>query len=314
MIEPSTSFIAVDWGTSSFRAYLVDGCGVVVDRVASADGILKFERAQFPDVLKRNLQGWSDRYGPLPVVMSGMIGSRQGWVEAAYVPTPATLRDLLGAVQMLAVGGLGPIMIVPGVATRDTAGLPDVMRGEETQVFGAMTILDRADGLFVLPGTHSKWVGVDNGAISSLQTFMTGEVYAVLKEHSILGRLMGDGLRGQGGIGDGFRRGLDVIARYGGGPGGLLNRIFTTRTLGLFGEIKSEDMADYLSGLLIGAEVVEAGVSDAAVWIIADDALAQRYVQGCHAFGLACRTVAQDCVVAGQRAIALAKNVVVEGE
>jgi 2-dehydro-3-deoxygalactonokinase len=304
MSQPHRSFIAVDWGTSSFRAYLVDADGSIQGRCATGDGILSVGAAAFADVLRRHIDPWLAHRPGCPVIMSGMIGSRQGWVEAPYLETPATLGEIVRALIRVEVEGMGPIAIVPGIATRDQIGLPDVMRGEETQVIGALALSDAADGVFVLPGTHSKWVQVANGAITEFSTFMTGEVFAVLRSHSILGRLMSsDTGAGDDSI-DGFQRGLDVIARHGGGPGGLLNRIFTTRTIGLFNEIKPDAMANYLSGLLIGAEVVEGAVSDAAVSIIGNENLARRYALACQTFGVAHKIVAQDCVVVGLKAIA----------
>ena len=309
MALPSGPLVAVDWGTSSFRAYLVDAHGIATDRIANAGGILAVGQNEFPAHLKRHLAPWLERLGPLPVVMSGMIGSRQGWIEAPYVPTPATPGDILAAVQTMAVDGLGPVLIAPGVMTRDRAGIGDVMRGEETQVFGALALTETADGLFVVPGTHSKWIAVDNGAISSFQTYMTGEIYAVLREHSILGRLMptaASPAQSTVTISPGFRRGLDVMARHGGGPGGLLHRLFSVRTRGLFAELPAEQLPDYLSGLLIGAEIIEAAPADQTVSIIANEALADRYRLACQTLGVSCQILPQDCAVAGLWAIASA--------
>ena len=311
MTQSPQHYVAVDWGTTSFRAYLVDVNGLVLDRVANTNGILSVEHGMFATALLQPLRPWLDRFGPLAVVMSGMIGSRQGWVEIPYVATPATLGDILRAVRSIDVDGLASVHIAPGVMTRDQAGLSDVMRGEETQVFGAMALTGFADAVFVLPGTHSKWVTVENGAITRFQTYMTGEIYAVLSQHSILGRLMPAAAPASGAISDGFRRGLDVIAKHGGGPGGLLNRLFSVRTNGLFADLPGEQLPDYLSGLLIGAEVVEGSVSDATVSIIATPALAARYVMACKAFGVPARTVAEDCVVAGLAAIAVATRTTV---
>jgi 2-dehydro-3-deoxygalactonokinase len=312
MAPSHAHLIAVDWGTSSFRAYLVDASGATIDRVESTDGILGLAKENFPTILQRNIAPWITRLGPLPIIMSGMIGSRQGWHETPYVSTPATLSHLLAAVQTITIDGLGTILIAPGVMTRDSVGMADVMRGEEIQVFGALALTQEADGLFVLPGTHSKWVTVDNGAITSFQSYMTGELFAVLREHSILGRLIPKDVAPTTSITPGFRRGLATMSQHGGGPGGLLNRLFTVRTLGLFSELPKEQLADYLSGLLIGAEIVEAAVSDQTVTIIANDALAARYKLGCQTFAIPMRTIAQDCAVAGQLAIAAAKTLLGE--
>ena len=145
------------------------------------------------------------RHGPLPVLMCGMIGSRQGWAEAPYCRLPAGLAELAGSLHAMP-GGRQRIAIVAGVASLPADAAPDVMRGEETQVLGALAAMRLSDGLFVLPGTHSKWVTVVDGRITAFKTYMTGEVFAAMKDHTILGRLMADGGTG----GEGFVAGEAV--------------------------------------------------------------------------------------------------------
>ena len=308
MMSAKPAFIALDWGTSSFRAYLVDVHGAVADRITSPDGILAVPNAGFAEVLRRRLTPWLTAHGRVSVLMSGMIGSRQGLVEVPYGQAPLTLEALIGGMHAMTIEGIGSVHIVPGVQCHDLAGVPDVMRGEETQIFGALATLDIAEGLFVLPGTHSKWVSVDSGAITGFETYMTGEVFAVLRQHSILGRLMPAAAAVIGPPGDGFRRGIDMIARHSGGPGGLLHRLFSVRTLGLVGNMPADQLEDYLSGLLIGAEVVEASVSDRDVFVIAGAALGECYVLAGRSFGVGCRRIPEDCVVAGLHAMASAKD------
>ena len=255
------ALIAIDWGTSSFRAMLATADGIVLGTVANTSGILSVHDAQFAAVLQSAIQPWLSTQGDLPVVMSGMIGSRQGWCEAPYIACPAPLKDLAAAAIRLtpAMTGLPHVAIIPGVVSRDASGHPDVMRGEETQIFGALARLGIDAGTFVLPGTHAKWVTVAGGAITGFSTYMTGEVFAALKDHSILGRLMRDG-----GPPDatpsatGFERGLAAAAKAKGGPGALLRHIFSARTLGLFDELAPDEIGDYLSGLLIGSEICDA--------------------------------------------------------
>src|SRR5262249_55012284 len=155
----------------------------------------------------------------------GMIGSRQGWVEAPYARCPASAHDVVGGLAKIAHGGL-EIAVVPGLST-DSHGMADVMRGEETQSFGALAFTS-LDGLYLLPGTHSKWAEVAGGRILSFRTFMTGEVFSALKNHTILGRLMRDGAGDVGGFELGVREGAALD-----GAGTLLNRLFATRTYGL---------------------------------------------------------------------------------
>src|SRR6185295_6120032 len=154
-------------------------------------------------------------------IASGMIGSKQGWMEAPYVAAPASLRQMSAALTTVEVPGHRPLQIVPGVSCRDQLGVPDVMRGEETQLFGALAGGSGGTRSFVLPGTHSKWAVTGNSGIQRFSTFMTGEVFAVLKAHSILGRLMPE--TSVVAADDGFRRGADAALR--GGGGGLLKRL-----------------------------------------------------------------------------------------
>ena len=292
------ALIGVDWGTSAFRAVLLDAAGAILDRRAGPHGILTVADGGFAGVLRGQVGGWL-KAAPAPVLMSGMIGSRQGWREAPYVACPAGLAEL--AAQMLAVpSDAGNIRIIPGVAIA-TAAMRDVMRGEETQIFGALAALGIQSGRFLLPGTHSKWVSVEDGRIAAFATYMTGEVYAAMRSHTILGRLMQEG----GGSGAGFLRGVHDGARAG-APGALLNRLFGVRTAGLFDEIAGADLSDYMSGLLIGAEIADAGGSEKGepVHIIASDALAERYRRAAVELGVEAEAVPSDCIALGYLAVA----------
>ncbi|MCC7276080.1 MAG: 2-dehydro-3-deoxygalactonokinase, partial [Alphaproteobacteria bacterium] len=185
----SPALISVDWGTTSLRAYLLSAAGDVIAASESAQGIMALAGGAFAAALRAVCAGWIAGHGPLPAILSGMIGSRQGWVEAPYVSCPATLQALGDALVALEVPGFGAVRLVPGVTRRDAAGLPDVMRGEECQIFGAVALLGAASGRFLLPGTHSKLVDVEDGRIVAFRTFMTGEVFAALRGHTILGRM-----------------------------------------------------------------------------------------------------------------------------
>lgn len=226
--------IAVDWGTSSLRCYRLDAHGDILDSRSSSQGILNVAPGEFSRVLDEQIRGWDET----PIVMSGMVGSRQGWQEAPYVQCPAGFDEI--AAQLLEVRQ--GVWIVPGLSCRDSAGVPDVMRGEETQILGC-----GAEGTVCLPGTHSKWVEVKSGRIERFSTFMTGEVYAVLKQHSILGRMMEAGKPDAGAFAEGVKRS--------GEAGGMLHHLFGVRTRGLMGELDPAAAASYLSGILIGHEL-----------------------------------------------------------
>jgi 2-dehydro-3-deoxygalactonokinase len=184
--------------------------------------------------------------------MAGMVGSKLGWREAPYVETPASFPAL--AQNLVALPALDghPVRIVPGLVCR-ASGAPDVMRGEETQLFG-LWLKGRADRLCVLPGTHSKWAQISgDGAVAGFRTYMTGELFAQLSSAGTIAQLM---KRDAPHHIAAFRRGVAAIDRQ--SAGGLLNRLFSARALGLFGELPPEAIGSYLSGLLIGAELRDA--------------------------------------------------------
>jgi 2-dehydro-3-deoxygalactonokinase len=243
-----TALIAVDWGTTSLRAWRLDARGQILDRRRDKLGILQVKDGKFADALDSVAGDWLRASPAAPVLMAGMIGSRQGWVEAAYAPCPADLKTV--AQHLARVPGQPRVRIVPGLSLRAGKAAPDVMRGEETQIFG----LDQ-DGVVILPGTHSKWTLVRGNTVEWFATFFTGELYDVLKRHSILGRLMEEDTAAPlvpDGFDFGLREGLS------GAASGLLNALFTVRTRGLFGEIGTKQSPGYLSGLLIGNEIKDA--------------------------------------------------------
>jgi 2-dehydro-3-deoxygalactonokinase len=266
----ATALVGIDWGTSAARAYRFDAGGQVVERRDLPIGIRHVRDGRFDAALAKLVAGWEIR---VPRIASGMIGSRQGWVEAPYVECPASLTALGDRLARVPHDALA---IVPGVVTHDAAGIADVMRGEETQLLGAVSRNERV--LAVLPGTHSKWARVEHGRVVDFTTFMTGELYGVLIDHSMLGRLAGH----EPGrfVRDAFSRG---VAR-GLADGELLHDLFGARTLALTAALRSEEVADWLSGLLIGREVgaarawaQRAGVDASHVRVIGADALADRY-------------------------------------
>jgi 2-dehydro-3-deoxygalactonokinase len=265
--------LAIDWGTTSARAYRLDANGTVLDTRSAPLGIQAVSDGQFAVALDSLLGDWRDESAPR--IACGMIGSRQGWIEAPYVSCPV---DLSGLGANLARTPRGELTIVPGAICVDAANIPDVMRGEETQVAGALGS-DRDRMLAVLPGTHSKWAIVEGGRLTAFATFMTGELFALLLSHSILGR-MADRAAPADTTGDVFARG--VAAGLAGS--GFSHVIFGARTLALTGELASKDVGDWLSGALIGQEIraARAWASERRadvdpVTVIGGDALAARY-------------------------------------
>src|SRR5437016_6564732 len=237
-IMGASTLIAIDWGTTSARAYRMDTHGGVCEERTAALGISQIAGRRYDEALATLLGEW--RFDPAPRLACGMIGSRQGWIEAPYVACPASLDTL--------VAGLAPVReatlsIVPGLITRDRSGTPDVMRGEETQLVGAVAA-NETSVLAVLPGTHSKWAHVEYGCVIDFTTYMTGELYGVLLAHSILGRM---GTRAEASvIGSSFARGVERGLRC----DGVTHAIFGARTLVLTGALAANDVDDWLSGVL----------------------------------------------------------------
>lgn len=291
--EPQVDFIAVDWGTSSFRAYLVHS-GEIVDEVSGPHGILSVEPGGHAAVLRDQTGRWREG-APLPTVLSGMIGSRQGWREAAYDAIPTSVDEIAANVMRWSEPGVGDILLIPGILQAEGV-IPDVMRGEETQIFGALHLMGLSDAVCIMPGTHSKRVEVRGGRIMAFQTFMTGEVFAALKGHTILGRLMAEGVSD----GSGFARGLDVAAGLE-GPGALLHAVFGARTLGLTGGLAAAELAEFLSGVLIGAELRQAVPEPGGrAVVIGSAALQARYASAAERLGVTLMPAPDRCVVAGQ--------------
>lgn len=258
-----TALIGIDWGTTSFRAWRMGPGGEVLDHVADGPGILAAAALPggFAQALRDRIGGWMDG---APIIASGMITSRNGWVETPYLPLPLDAGAL--ARNLILHDG---IYFVTGAVSDPDGPAPDVMRGEETEIIGHLAG-GGGDGLFVLPGTHSKWAWTRDGALTAFRTVMTGEVFGVLRDHTILGRLIQPGL----GSDDAFRQGVQAGRQ----DGALLGRVFSARTLALMDRLAPDRIGDYLSGLLIGDEVAQgARDADGPVTIIGRGDLAARY-------------------------------------
>ena len=230
-------FIAVDWGTTNRRAWRIEG-GQVTQEFEDSRGVLLIEQQDFPAAVSEIRQ----RLGDYPLLMAGMIGSTRGWVEAPYAPCPAGLDDIA---SVLAWAEQDRTAIVPGLSSADP---PDVMRGEEVQIFGAVAAgLVPADALVCHPGTHNKWVTLSGGKVTGFRTVMTGEMFSLLQKHSILSDLLKDEMAVDDAFCDGVAQGLEGDA--------VTAELFTVRAGVLLGQRRREDATDYTSGLLIGADI-----------------------------------------------------------
>jgi 2-dehydro-3-deoxygalactonokinase len=274
-VTSAPAFAAADWGTTRLRLWLVDGAGEVVAERRSDEGLLAAQPDRFAGILERQLAGMGAP-ADLPVIVCGMAGARQGWVEAPYVTVPASLDEVFaGAVRVKGVAR--DVRIVPGLAQRD-ADAPDVMRGEETQLAGAASVLAGGSHLVCMPGTHSKWVAVERGTVARFQTYMTGELFSVLSSHSILGLSLGKEEHAVSADDPAFRRWCaDALA----GTAGLEPLLFRIRAATLLHGLGPRDAAAALSGLLVGAEIAAAlksfGRNRGEVVLVASGAMRSLY-------------------------------------
>lgn len=273
-----TGLVGVDWGTSSLRAARLAPDGAVLEERASPRGILTVPAGGFRAVLEALCGEWlAPSHGVC--LVSGMAGSRQGWQEAPYCPCPAGEPELARALTWIEPGR---IAIVPGLCC-EHGGVPDVLRGEEVQVYGAMDLLGRDHGTFVLPGTHSKWVRAEGGQVRGFTTWMSGEVYALLRQHSILARTLPEG-EDDPLVASAFLQGVRQAQE----AGSLLASAFGVRALSLFDRLPIGERASYLSGLVIGEELRAQHGAASDVVLIGSPALAGRYALALDALGVRC--------------------------
>jgi 2-dehydro-3-deoxygalactonokinase len=279
-------YIAVDWGTTNRRAYLLDAERRLLDQFEDDTGLMAVPPGGF-DAAAGEIR---TRLGDKPMLLAGMVGSNRGWREAPYVACPAGAEALGQAILWIEPGRTG---IVPGVSQRGAAGA-DVMRGEEVQVLGAVAAgMVPGDVTICHPGTHAKWIAMRGGRIDSFRTMMTGELFSLLRKHSILA----DQLAGEDDDDDAFRRGVDEALA----GADLLASLFGIRARYLLGEEKGEPAA-YASGLLIGCDV-RAGLrldGGGTVALIGRPELCARYAVALAAAGVEAKEVdGADAFLAG---------------
>jgi 2-dehydro-3-deoxygalactonokinase len=278
-----TALIGLDWGTTNARAFRFARDGRVVERREKPLGILRVANGEFAAALDELLGDWRRAAKDVPVLMCGMIGSRQGWREAPYAKLPAGEADLAATLIEIPEHG---VHIVPGVSDAGLSGAPDVIRGEETQALGLAGLLGVSDATLCMPGSHSKWLELRGGRIRRFATFMTGESFAALRNHTILGRLMtADAPHHPPGFAAGLARAGD--------PGGLLHHLFTARTEGLFARFDGAALPSFLSGILLGHEVRDAvrAFSDPEITVVGSAALAAPYAEAIASVGRLARIV-----------------------
>lgn len=314
MSKPGAAAVAaVDWGTSSLRVWLLDGGGAVLGERRSGEGMLTARTTGFSGILERML---AELAAPadLPAIVCGMAGARQGWVEAPYADVPCTLDEIFGK-AILVPGERRIVRIVPGLAQRDPAA-PDVMRGEETQLAGAVGGLGAGRHVVCMPGTHSKWVVVEGGVVRGFSSWMTGELFNVFATHTILSHSIGDAAKQASGDNPAFADGLSQGLADG---SALTARLFNIRAATLLTGLAPPDAASRLSGLLIGAEIAGARRRmldrQGDVVLVASGGMRTLYQMALQAAGLTVRPVdADEAVRAGLMRAAQGSGMLAERE
>ena len=302
--------IALDWGSTRFRGWLLDANGQALGSFDKELGILKIKDSSFSYIFEKIVKTWFKDHGRLPVIASGMIGSLQGWMEAPYVETPAGIEEFAKHLVYVPSNSNDEyenqsIAIVPGMNHWDE-GVPDVMRGEETQVAGIIW-KQKQSGCYVLPGTHSKWVFTKSGRVESFMTFMSGEIFSVMVEHSILGRLMEGEKRDEEAFTNGCNQALNSSH-------GLLSQLFSARTMGLFQQVEAKGIHSFLSGLIIGSEIKEgisrsfqnSNFSETKVKLIGEISLCALYKKAFEIAGVQAKLIKNNPVINGLFQIAKA--------
>ncbi|KAA1178266.1 2-dehydro-3-deoxygalactonokinase [Rhizobium tropici] len=291
MTKPA--YVAVDWGTSSFRLWLIGEDGSILAERRSGEGMTAAAQTGFAKVLQAHLDAVSVP-DTVPVLVCGMAGARQGWVEAGYIDTPASLAAILtGAVSV--PGQSRDIRILPGLAQRSQQ-MPDVMRGEETQLLGAIAADAKGEQLVCMPGTHSKWVRVLDGQVTGFSTFMTGELFDVITKHSILSHAVA-GAADQPADTKVFETALGAAFDK---PALATNLLFTARSGQLLHGLTAAGAQALISGTLIGTEIAGALASagqNVTITLVASGRLQALYEGAFRALSLTYKTIDADAAV-----------------
>jgi 2-dehydro-3-deoxygalactonokinase len=313
----NAKLIGLDWGSTSLRAFLIGGDGLPLETRTGPHGASTLSGADaYVQVLNDIAGDWIAARPDLPLLACGMVGSKHGWKDVPYQNCPANADKLATGLQW--VPGAA-VKIVPGLLHITGEDTPELMRGEETQIVGALGLdPELAQGaVIVLPGTHSKWAQVAGGVVQDFATYMTGEMFAVLRGHSVLGKLLPETLPKVSSDDDqtDFLRG--VVAARDFGDLGLTHQLFAVRSLGVTDKLSSVGLLNYLSGLLIGHELRsalvwrdKAGLTTAPIVLVGDVNLCQRYQLALQSYGQAVKSILPDASPVGLWQVAVKAGLV----
>ncbi|MDL2271501.1 2-dehydro-3-deoxygalactonokinase [Desulfovibrio sp. OttesenSCG-928-I05] len=275
------NMIFIDWGTSKAAAFLVNAEGTVLDSRHSPKGIKFVPEGGYPDAYAELTAGWLDssRF----TLMAGMVGSANGWEEAPYIALPANPASI--ADRLYAMRSMPGVYMVGGLSYESPEGLYDVIRGEEVQILGLAAENPGAKFLICMPGTHSKWLTMENERIDAFTTVMSGDIYAAATSATIIAMMVGDD---QEFSEEAFLRGVRTAQ----GPGGVMSHLFRARTFFLFGKLAKQHIKAFVSGVIIGSELASMrGLYpfDRPVDLIASDALGANYALALQSLGVESR-------------------------
>ncbi|SNY89980.1 2-dehydro-3-deoxygalactonokinase [Cohaesibacter sp. ES.047] len=304
--KSSATWVGIDWGTTNIRAYLLDASARILDKHTLARHIKDCNDDGWTTVYQTLIEGWNVT-DETPVIICGMAGSKFGWVEAPYASCPAGVSDLVA--KAVHPDDIENIMILPGLCCKDDRGNHDVIRGEETQLLGLFEQSSLITRLICAPGTHTKWISADNYTVRNFHTTMTGELFGLLTEHSILAQSIAKS--SSSAVGAKFEDGVRMAAE----GGGLLADIFKVRANSLFNELNPEDAGDFLSGILVGTDVFqEVSSLDhglVSVPLIGPKPLSERYARALSHFGIEGIVLdAEELTIAGLASVARQMGIV----
>ncbi|MCF2947953.1 2-dehydro-3-deoxygalactonokinase [Paraglaciecola aquimarina] len=290
MSKVPVSYLVVDWGSTNFRAFAMDRADQLLDSKEAPIGLLQIKDGNFAQTLQDLLAAWLTEYQHLPIFMAGMIGSLKGWVNVDYAATPTSTSALVKKAHSFALPWGPKATILPGVCHNYEADNYDVMRGEEVQIFGLAKLVKTNKFNAILPGTHSKHATYVDGQITAFASFLTGEFYSVLSNHSLLGKALPENPPQDD---QAFLKGV-----LDGQTGQLTNRIFLAWTNRLFKNLTEAQIPDYLSGLLIGHELK--ALTSKQVYLVGGSSLCARYALACKELQIQSETVSgNQCFLAG---------------
>ncbi|KAE9527541.1 2-dehydro-3-deoxygalactonokinase [Testudinibacter aquarius] len=265
-----TNWIAIDWGTTNFRAFLVSKNGEVIEKITAAKGLLSVAQEEYSSVLHDLLLPWEKyQFKKLPIGMAGMVGSKQGLLETNYLQTPVNFENLQEHLVEVKLPWNSTAFIVPGVSCTNPFNFYDVMRGEETQLLGLSSLTGQKELSVILPGTHSKHAVIKNGILKYFTTVMTGELFSLLKNNSILLKNLPIQIDNS----EAFLKGVDI-----GYKSPFSIAIFSTRTYQLFNQLTLDSVESYLSGIVIGNEISVLSRAN-SYYVVGDKIISERYLK-----------------------------------